>query len=40
MPSFVPPVSSPGDDSNFEMYDEEDLVVGEEELFAKEFANF
>ncbi|XP_008210300.1 cAMP-dependent protein kinase catalytic subunit beta [Nasonia vitripennis] len=40
VPSFIPPVRSPGDDSNFEKYEEEELVVGEEELFAKEFANF
>ncbi|KAJ8678680.1 hypothetical protein QAD02_014467 [Eretmocerus hayati] len=40
VPSFVPACAGPGDHSNFDKYDEEELVVSELEEYPKEFANF
>lgn len=39
-PGFVPACSGPGDVSNFDRYDEEELRVSLSDKYAKEFDNF
>ncbi|XP_015109254.1 cAMP-dependent protein kinase catalytic subunit 1-like [Diachasma alloeum] len=39
-PSHVPKCKNAGDDSNFDRYDEEEIVVGSEDRYAEEFADF
>ncbi|XP_014219547.1 cAMP-dependent protein kinase catalytic subunit-like [Copidosoma floridanum] len=40
VPGFVPACSSPGDYSNFDSYDEQELKVNSHDRFAEEFKNF
>ncbi|VDN97871.1 unnamed protein product [Rodentolepis nana] len=39
-PPYVPRVRTPGDASNFEKWEEEELIIAEREKFATEFAEF
>nr|CDS27742.1 cAMP dependent protein kinase catalytic subunit [Hymenolepis microstoma] len=39
-PPYVPKVKNPGDASNYEKWEEEELIVAEREKFATEFAEF
>ncbi|XP_058790460.1 cAMP-dependent protein kinase catalytic subunit alpha-like [Phymastichus coffea] len=40
VPGFIPAVDGPGDDSHFDRYEEEELLVADDDAYDKEFKNF